>query len=337
MSLSKVPKVSVVLPVYNGENFLAAAIDSILAQDFTDFELVIADNASTDHTAEICQRYANVDARVRYERNQHNIGMTGNFNKVIALARGEYIKIATHDDIIAPDFLQACVAVLDQCPDIILCYTDSKCIDASGQVIPARKGTAASWFMNSPALPEMSSPKAWVRFYGHTCKARTWTQEFGLIRRDILGKAGKWGAFYANDKVLVANLALLGRFHTIERPLFFYRRHQGQSINLGRTKHLYALWFNPDDTGKLIFPSWRILQEYWKGIHNTPLTPLDQTLCVLCLLPAAGKDIIGLTEDLVVAAIQIIEQQLRRLMRRGKNHLKQADSPPLFGRIPRLN
>jgi glycosyltransferase involved in cell wall biosynthesis len=337
MSSSTVPKVSVVLPVYNGDNFLVQTLDAILAQEFTDFELVICDNASTDQTSAICRRYVDLDARVTYHRNSHNIGMTGNFNKVIALAQGEYIKIAAHDDMIAPEFLKACVAVLDQHPDIILCYTDSKCIDANGQVISGRNGTSAAWFMNSPALPEMSSHQAWVRFYAHTCKARTWTQEFGLIRRDILNKAGQWGAFYANDKVLVANLALLGRFHTIERPLFFYRRHDGQSINLGRTKHLYALWFNPNDTGKLIFPSWRILREYWHGIQNTPLTPVDQLLCILCLLPAGGKDIVGLIEDLVVAMIQIADRQLRRFTRHHSSSTAKADTSPLFGRIPRLS
>jgi glycosyltransferase involved in cell wall biosynthesis len=338
MSLSTTPKVSITLPVYNGEKFLKETIESLLGQDFTDFELILCDNASTDRTAEICQEYADRDPRVVYYRNSHNIGMTANFNKAIDLARGEYIKIATHDDLIAPNFLSACVEVLDRDPSLILCHTDSKVIDGAGQVTTGLNGKieACVQFMNSPSLPEMNSPKAWVRFYAHTCKALTWTQEFGLIRHDIFYKAGKWGAFFANDKVLVANLALLGRFYTIHQPLFFYRRHEGQSINMGRSKHIYALWFSPDDTGKLIFPSWRILHEYWKGIQQARLNPIDKALCILCLIPAAIKDIVGLTEDIVVALIQILDRLLRSVTQLIKGRKIKSPQTPLFGRIPRL-
>src|SRR4051794_3298661 len=93
------PKLSIGLPVYNGENFLAHAVDSILAQDFRDFELIISDNASTDRTAEICRGYAESDPRVRYVRFETNQGGSRNFCYVFELARGEYFKWAAHDDV----------------------------------------------------------------------------------------------------------------------------------------------------------------------------------------------------------------------------------------------
>ena len=99
------PRVSIGLPVYNGELFLENALDSILSQTYSDFELIISDNASDDKTEEICRSYAARDKRVRYSRNAHNLGAAPNYNRVYHLARGRYFKWASHDDVLAPEFL----------------------------------------------------------------------------------------------------------------------------------------------------------------------------------------------------------------------------------------
>ena len=98
------PRVSLGFPVYNGERYLAAALDSLLGQTFRDLEVVICDNASTDRTAELCAAYAARDARVRYHRNPTNLGAAPNFNRTFELSRGEYFKWAAHDDVCAPTF-----------------------------------------------------------------------------------------------------------------------------------------------------------------------------------------------------------------------------------------
>jgi glycosyltransferase involved in cell wall biosynthesis len=108
------PKVSIGLPVYNGENFIREAIDSILGQIFCDFELIISDNASSDGTEEICRSYAGRDQRVRYYRNEENIGSSGNYTRVFLLAKGKYFKWTAHDDICKPDFIEKCIEVLDK-------------------------------------------------------------------------------------------------------------------------------------------------------------------------------------------------------------------------------
>ncbi len=129
------PRVSVGLAVYNGENFIRAAIDSILAQTFTDFELVISDNASTDKTQEICLEYAAKDGRIRYYRCERNMGAAWNQNRVFELSRGEYFRLAAHDDVIAPEYLAKCVEVLDQNPSVVLCHSWTKAINDQGEVI----------------------------------------------------------------------------------------------------------------------------------------------------------------------------------------------------------
>jgi len=104
-----IPTVTLGMPVFNGENFIKEAIDSILAQTFTDFELIITDNASTDATAAIVAEYVNADPRVQYIHNGKNIGAAANYNVSYNMARGKYMKWCAHDDRISPNFLEECV------------------------------------------------------------------------------------------------------------------------------------------------------------------------------------------------------------------------------------
>ena len=127
--------VSVGLPVYNGQKYLAVAIGSVLAQTFPDFELVISDNASTDATQEICKAYAARDARIRYIRQPLNRGAGFNYNFVFHESRGRYFKWLAHDDWLAPDNLKASVAALEADPAAVLAYTHHIDIDDEGAVI----------------------------------------------------------------------------------------------------------------------------------------------------------------------------------------------------------
>lgn len=105
------PKVSVCIPVWNGERFIAQAIESTLRQDFSDFELIVSDNASTDGTERIVRSFA--DKRVRWEPHSVNVGAAANFNRCLNLAGGEYLKILCADDILYSDCLSCQVAVFD--------------------------------------------------------------------------------------------------------------------------------------------------------------------------------------------------------------------------------
>lgn len=129
-------RVSIGLPVYNGEKFLEEALDSIMAQTYADFELIISDNASTDKTPAICRDYSDRDRRVRYYRNHKNFGLAWNQNNVIRLAGGEYYMMVHHDDIRAPDYLERTVCVLDSSPSAILCYSKTRDIDERGKSLP---------------------------------------------------------------------------------------------------------------------------------------------------------------------------------------------------------
>ncbi|TIR43005.1 MAG: glycosyltransferase family 2 protein, partial [Mesorhizobium sp.] len=136
MERSKSPRVSLGMPVYNGENFVFEAIQSILKQDFDDFELVITDNASTDRTADICLEFARRDKRVRYVRNARNLGAGANFNRAFELSSGAYFKWCAHDDVLGSGFLMDCVRALDGDSRHVIAYPRLLGIDETGQLTP---------------------------------------------------------------------------------------------------------------------------------------------------------------------------------------------------------
>src|ERR1700722_6330272 len=123
MEVTAAPRLSIGLPVYNGENYLAETLDSLLGQSYENFELIISDNASTDGTAGICRSYMKQDSRIRYICQPRNIGLAPNHNFLVGEARGELFKWADHDDLCARDLLASCVDALDEYPDVVLAYS----------------------------------------------------------------------------------------------------------------------------------------------------------------------------------------------------------------------
>src|SRR5260370_42328257 len=110
------PRVSIGMPGYNGAKYVRRSVQSVLAQDYEDFELLISDNASTDETESICRELAERDGRIRYFRNERNVGASQNFNKVFRLASGTFFKWAAPDDGCHPTMLLRRVAVLERSP-----------------------------------------------------------------------------------------------------------------------------------------------------------------------------------------------------------------------------
>ena len=119
--ISAVPQVSIGMPVYNSEPFIQEALDSLLAQTFADFELIISDNASTDGTEAICRDYAAKDKRIRYVRQAENRGALANFQFVLDEAVGEYFMWAAADDRRTADFLAINVTILQSDPALSAC------------------------------------------------------------------------------------------------------------------------------------------------------------------------------------------------------------------------
>ncbi|SRR6056297_126998 len=235
------PRVSIGLPVYNGENYLGEALDSLLRQSFRDFELIISDNASEDNTQEICQRYAAADSRIRYERLEENVGAIPNFNRLFALRRGEYFKWAAHDDVCQPTFLQRCVDMLDAHPEVIWCHSTSDMIDADGRSwidqIPEdaepieRRADGTLWWKGLPRA-DFNAEQPHRRYAGVLLGTNWCVDFYGLIRASALRRTELLAPIYGSEKVLVGQLALQGKYRQVPECLFAQRIHAEASSSL---------------------------------------------------------------------------------------------------------
>ena len=130
-------KVSVCIPVYNGSDYIADSIQSVLAQTYKNFNLIVCDNGSTDNTEEIVRNVK--DSRLTYVRNNKNLGLVGNHNRCLELADGEYVYFLHHDDIMLPDNLALKVSILDEHPKVGLVHSDVLFIDKAGQHLDLSK------------------------------------------------------------------------------------------------------------------------------------------------------------------------------------------------------
>jgi glycosyltransferase involved in cell wall biosynthesis len=272
--LLHVPAIGVGMPVYNGERYLANAIESVLCQTMADFEVVISDNASTDRTEEICRHYAAADRRVRYFRNDANLGALPNFNRVFELARGRYFKWAAHDDALKPEFLSHCVAALDAAPDAVLCQTAVEYIDESGAPIGTHRHHLAGSDSRDPA-----TRFATLVLRPHDCYA-----QMGVLRRSVVERALPLGGYHGADRAFLARIALAGRFISVPEPLLKVRDHAERYSRAQRRVRDRATWYDARNKGRRSFPVWRMYGSYWKSIADSGLSLRIRTRGALALL-----------------------------------------------------
>lgn len=279
-------RVTIALPVYNGENFIERALEAILGQTYEEFELLISDNGSTDRTREICTRYAAQDSRIRYLRAEVNRGAGWNYENARAHARGtDYFKWAAHDDVIAPTFLERCVAALDADPEAVLAFSGVAAIDANGELIRLKKRQV-----------EATSPRPSDRFRGVIRTDADPEAVFGLMRVSALQHTRGQGDYVASDRVLLAELAVQGTFVEVPEVLLFNRDHPSRSVRItGGDFRKLTSWFAPDKAEQFM-PNWRLWREYAHAASHAPVSLLERLRC-LWLLPAFlrghGKKLVG--------------------------------------------
>jgi glycosyltransferase involved in cell wall biosynthesis len=271
----RTPRVSIGVPVYNGDNYLAETLDSILAQTFSDFELVISDNASNDRTEAICRHYAAQDDRVHYVRNPTNLGAAKNYNRVFELAKGQYFKWNGYDDPLAPTFLERCVAVLDRDPGIVLCFARNRAINERGEEHDVGALTARTFVPK----PQLGSPEAHVRFYHTVVADHPQGAIFGLIRRNVLAQTPLIGGFRSSDLTLLGELALRGRFHQVAETLQYRRFHPHQGHHVYKTKHLRETWFDPSRSQIKPHPYLRLFREHLNAIRRAAQDGTTRIYC----------------------------------------------------------
>lgn len=230
------PRVSIGLPVYNGERYLAKSLDSILAQDFGDFELIISDNASTDATQDICETYIRRDRRITYSRLPENLGAARNYNRVVHMSSGELFKWAAHDDLICPAFLSRCVDAFKtfRVPPAIV-HPKAEFIDQDGLVIRADRDRMHA-----------DSNYSFIRAFQTLQAMNMAAPVFGVFHKDTLKRTRLIGSYVGSDYVLLLEAGLLGKIIQLDgEPLFQRRIHPEMSRQANRAHRDALLWFDP--------------------------------------------------------------------------------------------
>jgi glycosyltransferase involved in cell wall biosynthesis len=210
------PLVVIGVPVYNGERFLEATLDCLLAQTYRNIEIIVSDNASTDGTEAICMRYAQLDPRVKPARTEINVGASGNIRRLAGMIRGEYFKLSNADDLVDPEFVARCVEVLESDRSVALACTLSRLIDMEGRLLRN--------YQDDMHICESSPVDRFMRILAGI---RLTNSIQGVGRAVILREVFlRHGSYDGADMVMLAAIAARGGIHQIQDVMFDRRMHE---------------------------------------------------------------------------------------------------------------
>jgi glycosyltransferase involved in cell wall biosynthesis len=275
---NQTPLVSIGLPVYNGENFVAEAIKCVLSQTFSDWELIISDNASTDRTVSICREFADRDRRIRVYENPRNRGVSHNYNLVFQLSRGRYFKWITHDDLFGAEFIESCLEELGKDDRTVLVFPKLVYVDAASR--PLRQQTSD---LSIIGLTPESRVSQLMGLESQNTDI-FWSQ-FGLMRRNILEDTHLMDLYNGSDQTLLMEIALRGNSKQVARELFFRREHPAAAtMRTGWTAKEQAKFWNADDRRRLVFPYFRMLKEHLACIRTSPISFRGKLQCTGAVL-----------------------------------------------------
>ena len=262
------PRVSFALPVRNGIDTLDRCVNSLLAQDYSSFEVVISDNASDDGTRELLQEYAARDSRIRLLLNERNSGQIENCNRVIYEARGEFVRWIGIDDWVEPNYATRCVETFDRAPDIIGVSTNFRIVTDDGRTYyEDYHGERLE-----SALPERRFAR--MLWYFHASE-RWYDMLYSMFRRSMFVETGLLRMMNRADHMLAAKVSLLGRCEHLHECL----AHRQRAYKRLSDRENLMKRYHPTRYRELPAYPWRLLRVLFSVIREVPLTPRQQRAC----------------------------------------------------------
>lgn len=207
-------KVSVLLPVWNEEQWLRKRIDSILSQDWEDFELIISDNASTDRTEDICRYYAKTDRRIKYWRQKDNIGGAKNFEFTLEQSLGEYVTFAGGHDLWSSNYIRALKEKLDAKQKVVVSFAKVAWIDSDDNPLEKHRGIYCTEGVSSP-----------IRRFN----LYMWADQnpiYGMMRREPASEAWPTNDYIVGGQIFLQRMAILGQFAYVPEATFYRRENR---------------------------------------------------------------------------------------------------------------
>jgi len=276
------PRVSVCIPVFNGAEYIGESIESVLGQTLSDFELIVCDNCSTDATADVVGRFT--DPRITYLRNPRNLGIAGNANRCLELARGEYISIWHHDDVMLPENLERKVRLLEEHPSVGFVHSDLILIDAKGRPLGRRWNDESIRDYVEPGLSIFrryvaNMPIGGLIFIGSVLARRACYERLGGFLPELPN---------CHDSEMWMRIALYNHVACLGTPLIKWRQHTTSATQVSSTlrgaaylrQHYDAVYTPfrdhrariPDHEGSLRHVSARFAEEAirgsWSAFHR---------------------------------------------------------------------
>jgi glycosyltransferase involved in cell wall biosynthesis len=277
------PRVSIGVPVFDGERHLRQALDSIRAQTFQEFEAIIFDNASTDGTEEICRSYVHRDPRFRYRRNAANLGAARNYNLLFQEVSTEYFKWMPYDDVMAPTFVARCVEALDRDPSAVLATSRVGLIDDDGspadfeQRLREYAGRRGLRHVPVERATSLGCPDPSMRFADVVLRKVWFHEVYGVIRSAALRRTSLLGPYTGSCQVMLAELALLGPFARVVEELYscrfpyFYASDPRSDAVAGKN--------DPNWARGIHFPQARVARGYLRAAAGAP-TAESRARCI---------------------------------------------------------
>jgi|KBSMisStaDraftv2_1062788.scaffolds.fasta_scaffold47966_2 glycosyltransferase involved in cell wall biosynthesis len=289
-------RVVVGLPVYNGERYLGAAIESHLAQSFGDFQLVISDNGSTDATADICADFARKDARVKVLRSPENRGILWNHRRVFEAIESphQYFRWAAADDIMEPGLLEAMVEVLDTRSEVEAVVPDTRNIDTDNRIIGSMARTL-----------DLQSADAFERARQVLTSGYQMVIAFGLFRASTLQSLRTRPDYIGWDFVFLWELALRGQMVQPVGPVLLRRFHPGAMSNVKTAKEMRK-WVEPKSSARMTFPHWTWAYERLRALLAAPLPRHDRLRIAKLLARVTVWQRGALAKDVTQAARRVL-------------------------------
>lgn len=292
--MAATPRLSIGMPVRDNVSFIENAVTSLLSQDFSDFELIVSDNGSTDGTSDVLVELAKADKRIRYVRQKANQGASWNFNETFRLrsAGVPYFKWAAGDDMHRPGYLSATVGLLDTDHASVLAHARTIDIDPQGTELGER-----GWTTKGEATDVVE------RFQSFLHRHEAY-QGFGVVRTAAMAQTQLLAPYSDSDLTLLAQISLYGRMVNVNEPLFYRRVHDGQSTRTYTTRRGRNAWFDPRRAGQLLaFPAWRMGRDLSAAVMAAPLSLRERRRC-LSLLPGWAWDTrLQLANDVVSTGV----------------------------------
>lgn len=263
--MNQKPLVSIGMPIYNGEKYLAQALDSLLEQEYRNFELIVSNNASTDGTESICRQYATRDQRIRYYRNRENVGALANFGMVLNRAMGDYFMWSACDDLWMPGFISATLQQLERYPAAIVAmsaikkvsegHTESNVIRFSGRNDP-----------NHMSQYQLAMSLAAGRPYH--------LYVYGLYRTEFLRKSIQYFRPIAGgDRLFVCHAALVAPFRYVDEVLHVRQVRSDHIRDRYKKEQLGRVWRDTFAKEKMVLAAGSIL-------FGSSLIPLRRKLLI---------------------------------------------------------